>query len=384
MNLFQIRKNLIDHSGRFDLVVDTTNYVDAGANYWINEGSKLLDSIQEHQQTVLNKQVDIVKGDHRVLVKDLRAVKGVYVTDGTSGTGGTEGRTKLERKDLDELKGCYAAQVDALDQDRPAFYAADAIIGLAPEQVDLQTPTTSSDELVENPSFDDPYRWEDTGVLTAGTVEIQEGAVKFSGATTATVAGVRQEVNIVPGRSYQVQYTIANYSVGICQPRLGGTVLTGAAVNGLQTETVVAGDTNKYFEVLAGLALTADVTLVSVKEVVTHPYTDEFTHDEHDLVFDDDFHDKRAIIFMPPADKAYTMIINGRFWSRKLVDDSDLNYWSVNHPNLLEQAARTVIEMSRRNTSGTTDFMKAMEPFLRGINKDLVEDDIAEYDGLED
>ena len=47
MNLLEIREQFIKLSGRFDLVVDTSDYEDNGANFYINGGQQLIDQLIE-------------------------------------------------------------------------------------------------------------------------------------------------------------------------------------------------------------------------------------------------------------------------------------------------------------------------------------------------
>ena len=53
MNLLQLRTQFINDSGRFDLVVDTTDYVDNGANYTPirNRGIEIPKNIRSHADT---------------------------------------------------------------------------------------------------------------------------------------------------------------------------------------------------------------------------------------------------------------------------------------------------------------------------------------------
>lgn len=114
------------------------------------------------------------------------------------------------------------------------------------------------------------------------------------------------------------------------------------------------------------------------------PYTAQFTYDWEDLTFGTDAIKKTGIIFAPAADQAYTIIVKGRWWSWTLSADTDENYWSATHPEVLIFAARWVYEAGRRNTAGMNDFLGAIAPYLKNINNDMVQEEIAEINELED
>jgi hypothetical protein len=90
-----------------------------------------------------------------------------------------------------------------------------------------------------------------------------------------------------------------------------------------------------------------------------------------------------SIIVAPVTDAQYLLDIRGLFGSKKLTLEVDENYWSVNHPGLLIKATLREIEVFNRNASGVRDFDTAIATDLDGINKDLVEEIIAEVDQME-
>lgn len=115
-----------------------------------------------------------------------------------------------------------------------------------------------------------------------------------------------------------------------------------------------------------------------------NPYTAEFTHDFEDIEFGQDNLDKTGIIFFPPADIVYTIVVRGRWFSRPLINDSDKSFWSVNYDDALILAAQMAIEKGRRNTQGVNDMRGSIADILFGIDKDMSSDDIGEVDFLSD
>lgn len=91
-----------------------------------------------------------------------------------------------------------------------------------------------------------------------------------------------------------------------------------------------------------------------------------------------------AILLSPPADGQYLISIEGLFYSKTLTAETDENFWSVNHPSLLLQSALREIEVFNRNSAGVKDWESAIMTILDGINKDLIEEEIADIDQMED
>lgn len=85
-----------------------------------------------------------------------------------------------------------------------------------------------------------------------------------------------------------------------------------------------------------------------------------------------------TILLGPKADAVYTIIIDGKYFSRPLLDDSNQNFWTVQYPELVIQAALFMLERNMRNTAG-------MRSILEGLNEQLSDlDNVAvewEFDG---
>ncbi len=124
MNLLEIRTNLVNKSGRFDLVVDTTDYVDNGANFYINEGQKYLDRKASVKGEVARNFSMIATGDCAVIFQNCRVIEEVWCAD-------SEKRLQLRKVDMEKLRGSdYPSGVDAYVKPfgdatagRPLYYA---------------------------------------------------------------------------------------------------------------------------------------------------------------------------------------------------------------------------------------------------------------------
>lgn len=81
MNLKEVRKKVVEISGRYDLVVDIETYNDNGANYYINNGQKYLDrrGVVENNTTEIFKHIN--PGDFYVFFKNYRNLLDVRFFD---------------------------------------------------------------------------------------------------------------------------------------------------------------------------------------------------------------------------------------------------------------------------------------------------------------
>lgn len=105
-----------------------------------------------------------------------------------------------------------------------------------------------------------------------------------------------------------------------------------------------------------------------------------FTYDYYSLLYQQSGYS--GILFMPPAEKVFTVSVIGD-WFTVMENEADVNYWSVVYPELLIQATLFAIEVFYRNTTGMSDAINAMAPFLKGIDHNLVEQDMAGINQME-
>ncbi len=134
MNLLTVRTNLVNKSGRFDLVVDTTDYVDDGADYYINAGQRYLDRRSQFDKQKGRAFRKINVGDYGVIFQNCRVIEEVWCAN-------TDNRLRLTKVDMEKLRGTdYASQTNAFvtmftsaDQSRPTHYAP-ANLRRAPDQ----------------------------------------------------------------------------------------------------------------------------------------------------------------------------------------------------------------------------------------------------------
>lgn len=87
-----------------------------------------------------------------------------------------------------------------------------------------------------------------------------------------------------------------------------------------------------------------------------------------------------GLLTYPPADKDYALAIRGAWWSPKLANDTDSNFWSEEHPDLLLMAAYYKMECVYRNTQGQKDLLYAIQHCMEQLDLDRADEDAAERD----
>ena len=141
MNLLDIRTKFIELSGRSDLVVDETDYVDSGANFFINAGNRWLDRLENVPKSPGKIYKRIEDGDWYTTFNDCRAVKEVYVAS-------DEKRVEVVKKELGWLLLKYPEAIDDIDTGVPQYYAT-AILRMIPQSLGAITMSQFVDEIVQ-------------------------------------------------------------------------------------------------------------------------------------------------------------------------------------------------------------------------------------------
>jgi len=123
MNLLQIRTKLVQLSGRYDLVVNTTAYADNGANYYINAGQKFLERLVTVPESVGNVYYELAANAYSLSWKHgTRAIQEVWIEN-------ADERTLLTKVSLQQLKTEYF-DIATTETGRPAYYAVANLKGV--------------------------------------------------------------------------------------------------------------------------------------------------------------------------------------------------------------------------------------------------------------
>jgi len=309
MNLLQIRTQFIKENGRYDLVVDTTNYADNGADYYIQAGQRFLDNRQPTPKSIKRYQVDIVSGDIFAKVLNLRAIKEVWVMDG-------DGRYQLIKKPLGWIRDYYAEASANVATGEPLYYN-ETVIGLSP----------------------------DIDSAVASDYSTSANSQAFTSQTSVTVT-----------------HNLGFYPLVWMKDS-----------NGVKMEGFIQHTSTNEFVVMFAVATSGTIYYGGAEG------TTAFTYDDEDLVLagTTPHYAYRGIVWMPPADGTYTLEVWGDFFSKKLVDNYDTNFWATIYPDILIKAANYALESTYRNTAGMADWLSVIDNDLRGIDHNLVEQDIS-------
>ncbi len=241
MDLVTLRQKFIELSGRYDLVVNTTDWADNGADFFINAGQDHLDRLFKHKKSEARAFGTLSIGGYFFNITRARAVKNVWVST-------TSAKYELEKKTIQQIKGFFASPPADIDTGRPLYYSP-TVIRNVPEE---------NDQIIID---------------------------SFGGTATDTVS-------------------------------------------------------------------------------VEH-YT---------------FH---GILAYPPANEEYEIEVWGLFYTNELLVDADESWWSVIHPHTLILSAMRSVEQTYRNTQGVKDMDFAILAEVTGMDKDMVEEDVAEFDQIE-
>ena len=113
-------------------------------------------------------------------------------------------------------------------------------------------------DLVTNGGFAADTDW------TKGTGWTIASGVASSDGSQSADADLTQSLSLVSGKTYEVEFTISNYSAGNATPVAGDTEGTDRAANGTFTENIVAG-AGGDIDIRADLDFVGDIDDVTVK-----------------------------------------------------------------------------------------------------------------------
>ena len=126
MNLLQVRTKFRELSGRFDLVNE--DFSDNGADFFINEGRKFLDRLDETQKSWATAFRFIEIGFYSASFQFCRAVKEVWAASTTA-------RWQLEKKNLQDLITEYLLGMPSSRNSGTPLYYSPTITRYIPEEL---------------------------------------------------------------------------------------------------------------------------------------------------------------------------------------------------------------------------------------------------------
>ena len=143
MNLLQMRTKFRSLSGRFDLVNE--DFSDNGADFFINEGRKFLDRLDETQKSWASVYRFIEINGSSAVFPYCRAIKEVWVANAS------DGRWQLEKKNLQDLIEGYLTGLPSSRTSGDPLYYSPCITRYIPEDADV-TDLEAFIGYVENPT----------------------------------------------------------------------------------------------------------------------------------------------------------------------------------------------------------------------------------------
>lgn len=87
------------------------------------------------------------------------------------------------------------------------------------------------------------------------------------------------------------------------------------------------------------------------------------------------FVEYNGILIGPKADTKYLLEVVGNFYSDTLELDTDSNYWTIAHPEIVTMATMLQLEILNRNTQGVKDYQYALKDHLTQLDMDFVENE---------
>lgn len=129
MDLVTLRQKFVELSGHYELVVDADDWADNGADFYINAGQEFLDRRSNVWKKTARNFYEIDAGDWYQTFSRCRIIEEVWINN-------TEGRSKLEKKELTWLHQEYSGLVSALTAGTPAYWCPTKLRTLEATDID--------------------------------------------------------------------------------------------------------------------------------------------------------------------------------------------------------------------------------------------------------
>ena len=117
MSLLEVRTQFTKITGRYDLVVDAVDYVDNGADFYINAGQLWLDRLEDTKKSHSRIFEEVTSDDWYHLFQLCRAIKEVWISNSDGE------KWKLTKTDFDILRAAYAEDPANVDNGDPLYYS---------------------------------------------------------------------------------------------------------------------------------------------------------------------------------------------------------------------------------------------------------------------
>ena len=151
--LKDIRADFVKRSGRYDLVADSTNWADNGADAYVLAGSRMLDRREQHEFSRAKHYEDAAIDTWYKIFQDCRAILDVWVSN-------DDYRKKLELRNVDTFRAYYNEPAGEIDSGCPTYYTP-ALLRTHP-----QASTIYLEKFVDTTASEaDKYDYEYNGIM---------------------------------------------------------------------------------------------------------------------------------------------------------------------------------------------------------------------------
>jgi hypothetical protein len=130
MTLIAIREQFVKFTGRYDLVVDTDEWQDNGADFFITSGQRWLERRATVRKSSARHYVALEVGAWYALIPSCRAIHEVWVSNAVGE------KWKLTKKSLTELRNEFADSPTLIDSGALLYYCP-VSVRVSPEEVDI-------------------------------------------------------------------------------------------------------------------------------------------------------------------------------------------------------------------------------------------------------
>jgi hypothetical protein len=149
LTLVEVRQSFVEKTGRYDLVVDTTDWADAGADFYIQQGSRFLDRLVTTPFSKAKHYEDGSTGDWYKVFQECRAILDVWVAN-------DEYRKKLEYRDVDTFREYYNEPPSSIDNGTPTYYTP-ALLRTHPQSGTMYIEKFVDTSFTESSKYDYEY-----------------------------------------------------------------------------------------------------------------------------------------------------------------------------------------------------------------------------------
>jgi len=387
MNLVQLSRLLVEQSGLQDLVEDAAggdyspnSALLSNSAYFLNAGLRLINRRWESSGTKRRFIHNLAAGSYAFSVPHLDAAKFIDYSDGVT-------RKRLTYVLPHQLREMYPEPYDIVESDTPMFWTynegrstssvpilADGGLTTAPTETNTNITSDAGAALM----YAAPNTWfafPSAAWAYSSSTQTNSYIPNANGAYMGRYVGQDYE----SGVSITIVAETVAQSIGVAVGYFNGTSFTAidsssTLLTGSGTVSFTPSITWNCLYIMAASAGTFSTPAGTLNFIpvadgqgsISSVYATVGQFQDIDDLRDTD---DKQIIIMPRPDAAYTYQLFGDFKTANLSADTDSNWWTENHPELVIRGARVQLELDgHRNISGMTGFLGQLEAELERMH----------------